>query len=218
MHALRPLESVGASRSSQCSLCFYSPLRLRCLPMKQKSWRRGAERRASKIEKQFNDIELGFPIYEGSLSIKKITGAARKAYKSWMQQRDRCHRPNGRSYKWYGERGIKVEYSSRQFIGWWLHQLKTKKDSLNSKKKLSCDRRDNDGNYCFSNIQLISLSENSKKQDRSCAEKPVIWHSQNGDISFKSIKDAAASTGLSNGMISLHCRNKTLVKKFSYEK
>ena len=77
---------------------------------------------------------------------------------TYKNQKTRCLNKNVRSYRDYGAKGIKVEYSCREFVGWYLYQLMNKdfKDPVVS-------RIDHSMNYKFSNIRLDERSNNSKE-------------------------------------------------------
>lgn len=159
---------------------------------------------------------LPFPIYSGTRRIEDMSWEAKQAYRSWYNQRDRCNRKKSKGYKWYGAKGIKVEYSSRAFIGWWLHQLAGKKSPRGKKSAMTCDRIDPNKNYCFSNIQLISRSQNSKRQSRESLFKAVTWHSPNGDINFRSLAEASKTSGVRVSHIIRYCKGIVKKKRFSY--
>lgn len=91
--------------------------------------------------------------YSGSLSSKKRSDTVRTAYQSWLDQRQRCNNKKNPSYPYYGGRGIKVVYSSREFVGWWISQKFTG-------KKPTISRIDHGGNYEFSNVRLEEHIEN----------------------------------------------------------
>lgn len=101
-------------------------------------------------------------IYAGILRHRKMPDDARKAYYIWQEQRARCRNPKHPMLYRYGARGIKVEYSSREFIGWYLEELQK-----NQFKRPDVGRLDHDGNYCFSNVRIEEHSENvSERNDR----------------------------------------------------
>ena len=95
--------------------------------------------------------------YEGNFSsLKRPTkDPAKKAYQSWVDQRARCNNPNIDCYKYYGAKGIQVKYSSREFVGWWLEELKSFKG-----KKPTVSRINHDGHYEFGNIKLEDHFDN----------------------------------------------------------
>jgi hypothetical protein len=68
-------------------------------------------------------------------------------FNTWYLMKDRCHKPNSRSYQWYGERGIKV--CNRWFHNFWhfVDDMGPRPDGH------SIDRIDNNGNYEPSNCK-----------------------------------------------------------------
>jgi hypothetical protein len=94
--------------------------------------------------------------YQGDLRVQDLPkGEIKRAYQSWIDQRYRCSNKKSESYKYYGGKGIKVLYSSREFIGWWLHEIKKKRY-----KKPTISRLNHDGNYEFNNIKLEEHIDN----------------------------------------------------------
>lgn len=132
------------------------------------------------------------------------------AYRSWGDQRYRCNNPKSPSYKWYGKKGIKVEYGSREFVNWWLVQQST----LKLVGTVTCDRIDPSKNYSFDNIQLLISSDNSKKVDQSHRRKMVI-NILTGDI-YLSIIDASMKTGRNRCGITYHCNGKSKQQLFKW--
>lgn len=102
-----------------------------------------------------------FPAYKGSLGRdrSKYDKNVLKAYNAWGNQFSRCCVKNSRSYKTYGLKGIKVEYSRRQLIYWFLNELK-----FTNIKNPVIGRIDHSKNYCFENIKLEDKSGNSKER------------------------------------------------------
>ncbi len=88
-----------------------------------------------------NDMELG-PIKD--------------AYVSYREQRTRCYNKNREKFKHYGAIGIEVKYTSRQFIAWWLENIKSFTGT-----KPTIGRKDHAGHYEFGNIIIQDRSENS---------------------------------------------------------
>ena len=71
----------------------------------------------------------------------------------------RCYNPKNKSYRWYGDKGIKV-------CDEWLQNPKSFEDwALNNgyKNNLTIDRIDSNKDYCPGNCQWITLEENSRK-------------------------------------------------------
>lgn len=99
--------------------------------------------------------------YKGSLSRrKKLPLVVRKAQISLRAQRSRCTNPNDHNYKNYGAKGIKVEYETRVFVGWYIKnfiKLKLKDPTVG--------RIDHSKNYSIDNIEMQERSENSRERN-----------------------------------------------------
>jgi hypothetical protein len=105
--------------------------------------------------------------YTGSLNLrKKLPKLVKQAYLIFKNQRSRCTNKKLRSYLDYGFKGIKVEYTARQFVQWYLDNI------VNFKDKNPCAGRiDHSKNYRFDNLAIISRSENSKEANVRCAHE-----------------------------------------------
>lgn len=95
-----------------------------------------------------------------AISRKDAPPAVRKAYKSWCDQRQRCTNPNDPRYQWWGGKGIQVEYTSDEFVRWWVEEEKRKGPF----KRANCSRIDHTKNYSLDNIELMECAINSKER------------------------------------------------------
>lgn len=154
--------------------------------------------------------------YCGILQIKKMAALPARAYQSWQDQRKRCLNKKSRAWKWYGAKGIRVEYSSRDFIGWYLAEYKKRKWI-----SPTVGRIDHSKNYSFENIEMQEALDNSRERtDRLgspgiATEKPcvLIENSTNERlVVFKSLSEASRYTGLPNGRICNHCKGMYRIK------
>lgn len=113
--------------------------------------------------------------FRGPLDPSKLMGWERSALMSYYRQRNRCINKKNRAYRYYGAKGIRVEYSAREFVGWWGKSLISFDGHIPS-----CGRIDHSKNYCFGNIALEDLNKNridglSRCDDkRSWNRKPVL--------------------------------------------
>jgi len=82
-----------------------------------------------------------------------------KLFGVWNGIKQRCYNPNSKSYKTYGDRGIKVCDEWRDdfmtFHNWAI--------ANGYKEGLTIDRIDNDGDYEPNNCRWITLQENVSK-------------------------------------------------------
>lgn len=99
--------------------------------------------------------------YEGPFSSHKMSKTLLAAYYAHRNQVLRCYDQNNKSYKYYGAKGIRVRYSKRDFIGWYLHHIKNFK-GVNP----SVGRIDHDKDYCFANIKIESMRDNLSERGR----------------------------------------------------
>lgn len=88
-----------------------------------------------------------------------------RLYRVYRNMLRRCNDKFNHSYRWYGGKGIKVEFGSfREFKAWAL--MNGYADGL------SIERRDPKKNYAPSNCEWITVSENTRR-----AQEP--WRKQN---------------------------------------
>lgn len=90
---------------------------------------------------------------------RKRDAKDKRLYSIWDRMTQRCNNPKDPSYRWYGERGIKVcdEWMNdrKSFIKWsWENGYKD---------GLTIDRINPNGNYCPENCQWLSNQENAVK-------------------------------------------------------
>ncbi len=183
---------------------------------------------------QFNDKTFlgGFMTrYTGPLhvNVKYMTKRAMRAYKCWLQQNQRCTNPNNPKFRYYGGKGIVVEYSSRDFVSWYLSEWKRL-----GIKKPSIGRVDHNKNYCFNNVILESVSDNSKENVKrnglpsDHVKRSVLSYDlKTGQIlnKYSSLTDAAEASGVSPQRVYYACkrygakriRNRSPVREFSFK-
>jgi hypothetical protein len=82
-------------------------------------------------------------------------------YFVWQAMIQRCENPNNKKYPIYGGKGITVYGKWKTFKGFWQD------NKTLYAKGLTIDRIDSSGNYEPSNVQWISLGENSAKTNRA---------------------------------------------------
>lgn len=134
-----------------------------------------------------------------------IVGKRSRLYRIWSNIKSRCYNKNVRSYKDYGERGIKV-------CDEWLNsyeEFKLWAISNGYSDDLTIDRIDSDKDYCPNNCRWITASENSiRAHEVSCWGRNIETEEY---VEFTNIREFAKEYGLSYSCIDrvLHHRNKT---------
>jgi hypothetical protein len=114
--------------------------------------------------------------YTGSISRKSMPPIVAKAYKSWESQRQRAKKG-----------GYTVSYSSREFINWWLKEIKKRSSWL----RPSVNRIDHSKGYSFDNIFLEETSFNTAERNRRYTRAVKIY--KNTRLVFTAHSIAAAA-------------------------
>ncbi len=146
-----------------------------------------------------------------SLANKTHGHSKTRLYNIWAGIKERCTNPNATNYKNYGGRGISMcaEWLS-DYMAFEQWAISNGYDEAASGHQCSIDRIDNDGDYCPSNCQWTTYSEQARNR-RAC-RKPRLWRAveqidEDGNVLawFPSIRDAMESTGLSRTNITGVC-------------
>lgn len=134
---------------------------------------------------------------------------ARKALVSYENQKQRCGNPNSNRYQFYGARGIEVEYDARDFIGWWLDNIR----HYTGDGKPTCGRIDHSQNYRLDNISLSSKADNTREMvNRHGGRAPrvkVVAETQDGiRLHFDSVGECARVIGINRDVLLAHLSGK----------
>ena len=98
----------------------------------------------------------GYWFYDGLLNKRNKNILISKAYRIWCDQGDRCNNPKNKFYKNYGEKGFKREWTSKNFIEWYINKL-LEKDSWDFPE---VSRIKDYGNYSINNCLLQERIDN----------------------------------------------------------
>lgn len=119
------------------------------------------------------------------------------AYYSFNCQKTRCGSKKHIAYKHYGAIGIKVNYSLREFINWYLKELNGR-----DVKNLVCSRKDHTKDYSLDNIKLETRVENSSESSTRCNRRTKIKIELQGkELFFNSLREATKETKISNTVL-----------------
>jgi hypothetical protein len=129
-----------------------------------------------------------------------------RAVVSYEAQRARCYNKKHPAFKNYGGKGTEVIYGIREFVAWWLREIKSRLVWV----RPTCGRINHDGNYAFGNIELVEMCENAREMLRRTnnaasrsRRRPVLIFRDGVQVtSVASIQDAAAFVGCSQSLVS----------------
>lgn len=151
--------------------------------------------------------------YDGSLYWPDLSPELKRAYRCWTNQVNRCENPNIPGYQYYVAKGIEVKYSSREFIGWWLEEIK-----IFQGDRPTISRVDHDGHYEFGNIKIedhlencvIETSRRCGPPSKNLKKKILIMDAETGEklMIVSSGKESAMLTGVAGSQISAVAKNK----------
>ncbi len=143
---------------------------------------------------------IDFPLYEGYLT---TSPKAKRAHQVFYDQKARCYNKKHKWYKYWGGKGIDQEYTCREFVSWWVFNLKTFKG-----KWPTVGRIDHSKNYSFDNIIMQDMSENCKESaarndfGRASNKKVYVYSKSRSHIAtFCTQGDAAKFFGIHNWTI-----------------
>lgn len=118
---------------------------------------------------EFDDsLPAHIPLYLGIFRGPNVPRVILRAYQCYHHQKSRCYNRNNAKFSTYGANNIKVRYSLRDFVSWFIYTFESCGISLS---EVSCGRENHSLDYCFSNIKLETKSSNSKEL---MARKPEL--------------------------------------------
>jgi len=108
-----------------------------------------------------------------------------EARNSIRGQRHRCNNPNASDYKYYGGKGVKVIYTSKQFYAW----FKKHRTLISLGIKVNVDRINHSKNYSLSNVRLIPKIDNviESNQRRAKLKLDKVLVDMNNGLTQKQI-------------------------------
>ena len=111
----------------------------------------------------------------GELSHSNRKSPYFRFYDIFCGMRDRCNNPNNVAYKYYGEKGIKVEWLSYEDFFNDMYESYIEHVKLYGEKETTIDRIDSNKSYCKDNCKWATYKEqannkryNYKGGDSSC--------------------------------------------------
>lgn len=91
-----------------------------------------------------------------------------RLYHVWLGMKERCNNPNGRTAKWYYEKGIRVcDEWLNDFIAFREWAVSNGYDYSKTRKEQSLDRIDDSKGYSPDNCRWVTHSENCKNTTRN---------------------------------------------------
>lgn len=161
-------------------------------------------------------------IYKGTLNQYKMSKIPKKAYNSYNHQKKRCYSKTNKAYLNYGAKGIKVEYSVREFIAWFLKEYKKFNKNI-PLKFLDIGRIDHSKNYSFDNIRLESRSENTKERNNRLGNpinkrKVLVTDVSTGKSKlYDSTTETAKDFSIHQASISFRCKTEKIYNNFRFK-
>lgn len=97
-----------------------------------------------------------------------------KFYKIWQHIKDRCNNKNTERYKYYGGKGVTYDFKWNDFLNFkkdmyfkYVYAKKKYRKEITKNNPLSIERKDVNGNYCFTNCEFIPLLKQQKNTTRN---------------------------------------------------
>ena len=136
----------------------------------------------------------------------------------YYRQKQRCNNPDHPDYKWWGAKGIKVEYTSKQFVQWYEKAIQEYTGDFPSVGRINHKKK-----YSLDNIEIQSMSDNAKERiQRKGNPNPGIKINifDSNTMNLISVADSAHEasriTGMSYPGILCQCRNNKSIPRKQY--
>lgn len=152
---------------------------------------------------------MSYRPYQGPLNMRKMDAVAAWAYRAWKNQKTRCYNQNAPLYRYYGGKGVRVLYSSRDFLGWAVAQKLPGPIG-----QIAIGRINHDDHYKFGNIEVVTRSANSQEMllrnknpaNRKRQRAVVVFDGFGARLGrFDCISDAARAFSVDSGKVSRIC-------------
>lgn len=106
----------------------------------------------------------------GCLSKKAQGLSNHKLYSVWANMKDRCNNENNHAYHNYGGKGIRVCDEWKKFLPFYNWAIHSKYE-----EGLTIERIDSDKDYCPSNCEWITLSQNTARANKDSHRRKVEY-------------------------------------------
>ena len=87
-----------------------------------------------------------------------------RIYKIWDNMRDRCRNPNSINWKYYGEKGVVILWSSFEEFRDDMYESYLEHVKEFGEMNTSIDRINNDENYCMENCKWSTRKEQARNR------------------------------------------------------
>ncbi len=134
----------------------------------------------------------------------------RRARRAFDAQKQRCYNPKNPKFKFWGAKGITVEYSWFEFLNWYLSKMK------NPLPREAVGRIDHSKPYRLDNIERQTATENSQEVcNRTKARAiEVTCTVTGGKRTFPSVRTAARQVGIDEACLSRFAGSGKVSKKY----
>lgn len=122
-------------------------------------------------------------------------GSRTPTYSVWSNMKDRCYRPENKSFKHYGSRGIQVCPEWRDSFAQFVADMGPRPPGL------TLERKDVNGNYCPDNCVWADKTTQSRNRRFTKANAETATRIRSDRASGKTIAQLSRDYGLSTSQI-----------------